>query len=141
MSYEYDAGHTRIIIEQDKTMDGVTPLALIQMEHIAGGSSHLHVKPEDAPTVALAILEAAGIKSEHPGIYKDRKHPERMAMFWLEVLRDEREKKEAEREALDDKVRAYLNRVLLNPVSHLYRITDHDRAEYARAAEFFQGEQ
>jgi len=62
MSYELDqGGATRLIVEQDKTMDGVTPLVLIQAEHLMGDRVTVMVKPSQAPALALAILEAAGV--------------------------------------------------------------------------------
>ena len=131
MNYEYtDPDGDMLKVESDELEPGSRPAVSLFHRSQYGVSAPV----EDAPAIALAILEAAGLA--------DQDSPKRVPSAIRRLkMHEARRKLDAEREALDDKVRAYLNKVLLNPVSHMYRITDHDRAEYARAAEFFQGEQ
>lgn len=143
MSYTYDQKHTTLIVEQDKTADGVTPVVLVQMDHPLGPSSAIHVQPEDAPVLALAVLEAAGISGgDISNTY--------LAATWNAldqyVKRVERERAErAEREAEDSQVAEF--RKASDPGNHFewheLKPEAHDawRKRYRAARKFFEEDQ
>lgn len=123
MSYDYTDGHGYTL--------KVHPLLPGPAMEIATPKGTVSVGPDEAPALALAILEAAGID---PDDVKTGTEYTREATYHLQKHRCELAEAQ-EREAEDAKVREFVNAI--PGVSYLDESEDHWRHLYLAAREFF----
>lgn len=142
--YEYDAGASRLVISEGLECRDDTHLVMVSAEHLEGGTITVPVRDEEAPAVALAILEAAGLAPYEVGCTADRFFAHEAVNKLRDAVRSRKD--QAEREAEDAKVRDYYNRALprtlqraawdeLSPEAHEFY-----RESYRAAREFFAKE-
>lgn len=129
MSYTY-TGRTIDTL----TINGGTEGTIDVTVYDGGDPASIDVPAEDAPAVALAILEAAGIDGRQPS---HAHHAVRALMDHQAVLKDE-----LDREAENAKVRAWSRVVYPGSVTCLdgAPISDKVRDRYRRSREFFKEE-
>ena len=136
MSYEYTDEHgdsllVRSVIEGE---------FLVKVGHGSGHGAGISIPNEDAPAVALAILEAAGVTPSigyHPDATPEEF--ESAAAFYLREAINKRSK-QAEREAEDAKVREFMRAILPGSYQTDQSVTDGDRDRYRAARDFFAKE-
>lgn len=131
--YEYtrpDRSHT-FTVNQHTTGDVLIRFTLYGTDHVSDTRA---IRAEDAPAVALAILEAAGID----GGQSSHAHHAVRALHDHEAARAA----EAERETEDAKVRAFAAAIHQGPgvIVGDYGVSDQARRQYRAAREFFKGD-
>lgn len=122
------AGDDRVLIQFHREAEGVFAEAA------------RCIRPDDAPAVALAILEASGIEGAFYINTPSSNDPGGLlacATFLLRQAKNRRAER-AEREAEDAKVRAWLDHLRGGPTTT--PITDWDRRTYRKHESFFQSE-
>ena len=123
--YEYDTGASRLVLSEGLDLADAH-LVMVSAEHLEGGTITVPVRDEDAPAIALAILEAAGYGNA------SSRH---MAAAWRNLNRHITERKaEAEREAEEQKARDFyrVQGIIIREVDdlHVFR--------YNAARKFFE---
>lgn len=149
MSYEYDAGASRLDISEGLEVRDDKHLVMVSAEHLEGGTITVPVRDEDAPALALALLEQAGVKEIDPTTVNASATPERLALYWLYQWQGLR-KAQSEQEAFDAEVAAFrLNQFKAqsrrpdpSKVADAWADMDDEsrelwRSEYRAAREFF----
>jgi hypothetical protein len=124
--YEYTDDDNDSLHVWESNEDGKTYVGTVEHE---GPATGVMVRNEDAPAVALAILEAAGIEGWN---YSD----DRLASAVVALTEHKRQQDaKAEREAEDAKVREFITAIDgLSPTS----ISSHERDLYNAARKFFE---
>lgn len=142
MSYEY-TDHTGFHL---LVREGVKDHIYIDTEAPDRTFQGVLVKREDAPAVALAILDAAGVEPIDPDIPGASAAPDSLALYWLYQWAGLR-KATAEREAEDAKVDEYRTLIMsaIDIVAPAWSgLTDDSkdgwRKKYRAAREFFTRE-
>ena len=137
MSYEYtDCDDARLRVEAFRGS------RVGEQVHITTSRDGAYVRPEDAPAVALAILEAAGLAPYEVGCTADRY----FAHEAVDKLRDavQFRKDQAERDAEDAKVRAWWDETRYGHTTalawgHMGESAHEDvRKQYHLARKFFE---
>lgn len=137
--------HERILLDDNGAELCITAQPEIEAPVLLRSAVSTHavtfeVPIEDAPAVALAILEAAGIE----GRAYTCDNSEEAAVYWLRTWKADQEDK-AEREAEDAKVDAYRTALTVEgPIQPWEELPEGDkdlfRHDYRAAREFFTGE-